>query len=169
MKKLFVQLLVILGGTLFISACGYDSYDDCLLGEMKGQDPSVLSYAQKVCERKHPYEKEIDYTDGVFEITWSKNTFEHILETSKDNSSTRKIVFTANASDTEYRITKAFIELTKTECKDLKKPKGSFSYVKYDINFYVTFNEDNIGYFEAKDAWEYECMRTGTIYGVIDN
>ena len=31
-----------------------------------------------------------------------------------------------------------------------------------------TFNEENVGYYEADDAWEYKCMRTGTIYGIID-
>jgi hypothetical protein len=92
MKKVFVQFLVTFGSILVLSACGYDSYDDCLLGEMKGQNQSVLSNAQKVCERKHPFEKEIYDTDGDFEITWSKNTFEHIAEASKGNSNTRKIV-----------------------------------------------------------------------------
>jgi hypothetical protein len=168
MKKVFLQFLFIFGGIFIVSACGYESYDDCLLGEMKGQDQSVLNNAQKVCERKHPYEKPVFYSDGNFEITWSKNLFEQIAEASKGISNTKKIVFTVNASNTEYRITKAFIELTKTECEDLKKPKGSFSGQKYDIDFYVTFNKDNIGYYEADDAWEYECMRTGTIHGIID-
>lgn len=156
MEKLFVQFLAILFCTSILSACGYDSYEDCLLGEMKGQDKSLIRYAENLCERKHPYERQLFRHDGEFDITWSKNAF-------------RKLVFTANATDTEYRITKAFIELTKTECKDLEKPEGQFSKPKYDIDFYVTFNEDNIGYYEAEDAWEYECMRTGTLYGIIDS
>lgn len=153
---------------LTLSSCGYNSYEDCILGEMKGQPERVLPNAEKVCERQHPFEKLVAIDE--FDISMSTNFLEYGKAlTEKPGSAIAKLIFTATAQNSEYRLTKAFIELSKKDCSELKFNKRTFSRPEFDINFTVSFDSEGKGYYSAEDAWDYECMRSASYYGIIDN
>lgn len=86
---------VLLFCALCLHGCGYNNYEECVLGEMKGQQASMQSTAEKVCERKFPYEKEIySFRDGEFDIGW---------RTSYSNNISIEIA----SNEADYNITRA--------------------------------------------------------------
>jgi len=146
MKIRVFNLLMIV---LVINGCGYQNYDECVLSEMKGQQTSMQSTAEKVCERKFPYEKEIySFRDGKFDLGWSKTLFNSIGIEVKEN-------------ETDYKITKAKMKFSKKTCDESKMQ---------DFNNILVFEFGSNRKSEAytKKAIQFKCMRTDSVYGVIN-
>ncbi|WP_193075570.1 hypothetical protein [Pseudomonas sp. FME51] len=146
MKIKILNILIIF---LIISGCGYQSFDECVLSEMKGQQVSMKSTAEKVCERKFPYEKEIySFRDGGFNLVWSKTLFNSIVIEAKEN-------------ETDYRITKAKMRFSEKSCDESRVQ---------DYNNILVFEFGSNGRSEAytAKARQFKCMRTDSVYGVID-
>lgn len=139
---------VLLFFALCLHGCGYKNYEECVLGEMKGQQASMQSTAEKVCERKFPYEKEIySFWDGEFDIDWSTSYANNI-----------SIEITSN--ETDYNITRAKMKLSTKSCEKSKNR---------DFNSVVLFEFESSGSATAfsPKAGDFRCMKKDSVYGVI--
>ena len=145
-----MKLLTILTimSLLFLYGCEvYKSYDECLLGEMKGQQAAMQSTAEKVCERKFPYEKKIySFRDGEFHIAWSKKLHDLIEVEVQSNK-------------TEYRITKAVLNFSKKPCDQSNEN---------DFNNSLSFSFiANTAVARSPVSGDFQCMRSDSVYGII--
>ena len=55
----FMRCMILLFTISVLSGCGYKSYEECFLDKMHGQEETMKKTAEKLCERKFPYEKKI--------------------------------------------------------------------------------------------------------------
>src|SRR5438477_481114 len=66
----------------------YDSYEDCMLGRMKGQNLSMYANADKVCKKQ--FNVEFDISVPMDEIEWGYRNFHVFIEVhSKEYIATR--------------------------------------------------------------------------------
>ena len=126
---------------------GYKSYDECVLGEMKGQQAAMQSTAEKVCERKFPYEKEIySFKDGELDIAWSQRLYGGIEVEVRSN-------------ETEYRITRAVMKFSKKPCD---QSSGN------DFSNALPFSfSGNTAVATTPESEDFQCMRRSSVYGII--
>lgn len=145
-----VKLIILMTSILFLNGCGYKNHDECLLGEMKHQLESMRYTADKVCERKFPFEKAIyPELDGKFSIDWS----------SQGNN---VLIIKIKLNESDYRITRARVEFSKIPC-ELSNPSD------YDTNLMAKFNSAGISEINTLEVNQYKCMRTRVVYGVLSN
>jgi hypothetical protein len=140
----------ILFALTLLSGCGYTSYEECLLDEMKGQIQSMQSTAEQVCENKFPYEKQIySFRDGKWDISWSNMALDSI-----------KIKIISN--ETRYRITRAEIKFSEIECSKAKP---------IDFSNAVAFKFETNGTAKAysTEAVKFKCMREDSVFGILEN
>lgn len=143
------NLTILSLGTLLFYGCGYESYEECVLSEMKGQNPSMQSTAEKVCERKFPYEKELyPFIDGNYDFTWSKNYFGGITIEVKINK-------------TEYQITRAKMKFSEKVC-DKSQRKD------FDTEVLFEFESGKSATAYSSNVDNLLCMKTDSVYGVIN-
>lgn len=133
---------------IFLHGCGgYQSYDECVLGEMKGQQAAMQSTAEKVCERKFPYEKEIYYFgDDKLDIGWSRSLYGGIELEIKSNR-------------TEYRITRVVMNFSKKSCD--QSNRNDFSHA---LSFSFS---GNTAVARSAESGEFQCARRSSVYGII--
>jgi hypothetical protein len=134
---------------LLLQGCGYKNYEECVLGEMKEQQAAMQSTAEKVCERKFPYEKEIySFSDGDFDIVW--------IYTHSGN-----ITLAVDKNETEYKITKAKMKFSAKECDKSK-------YDDFDTVVIFEFKSGMSATTYSSKADDFRCMRRDSVYGVIN-
>ncbi|MBD3653613.1 hypothetical protein [Kangiella sp.] len=143
------NLTILLLVTLMLYGCGYENYEECVLSEMKGQNSSMQSTAEKVCERKFPYEKELfSFIDGSYDFTWSKNYFGGITIEVKNN-------------ETEYQITRAIMKFSEKTC-DKSQHKD------FDTEVLFEFESGKSATAYSSKVDDLLCMKTDSVYGIIN-
>ncbi len=125
---------------------------------MKGQDLLMIHTAERVCERKFPYEKELNSRNTMLDwkIEWEAS----------DSFVTLQIK--SNKSD--YKITKVTMKFSNKECS-VAKDWGSFSNKKSDFIEVLSFDFDSseIATAVSLAAKSFKCGTTESIYGIINN
>ena len=142
------RIFALIALVLIINGCGYQNYDECMLSEMKGQQASMQITAEKVCERKFPYEKEIySSRDGEFDLGWSETAF-------------NAIVIKVESNETDYQITKAKMKFSTKPC-DQSKIEDFSNILVFEFGSNVK-SEVN-----TNKASQFKCMRKDAVYGII--
>ncbi len=134
--------------SLALYGCGYTNYEECVLGEMKGQQASMQNTAEKVCERKFPYEKEIySFRDGKFDIVWSESSLNSISIEIKNN-------------ETGYRLTKARMTFSTKTCDQSQ-------YKDFNTDILFEFKSGRTATAYSSMSGEFRCMRKDSVFGII--
>ena len=123
------------------------NYDDCMLETMKGQSEKMTSYARRSCERKYPYEKELQDYQSKLEYLWWSNSISLNLK--------------INNNKGDYRVTKYKALFSKIKCENIKNEQD------YDLKktFYVKDGKEAIIYIDQISD-NYKCMKTDKIFGI---
>lgn len=146
---LYYLILVFVPVTVHAGFFGADNYEDCVLEKMKGQNKLMIRIAQKSCEKKFPYEKELLYYKDNIEINWYSDAYSLNITITENNGdyliSRYKATFatkpcTKISSNNDYTLTKTFRFSGKIQ-------KSS-----------ITLN----------NADQYKCMRTDRVWGLIN-
>ncbi len=132
--------------SISLVSCGYQSYEDCLLSEMKGQDSSMQGTAETVCERKFPFEKRLS---GLY-IDW-----DFAWEISRDSVLVRVV----SNPYKNYKITKVDMKFSTKDCSESK-----YSDFKQEHTF--NFLSDKPAQVGTLKALTYKCMKTDSVYGI---
>ena len=146
-KKTFRAAILLF--TITLTGCGYSSYEECLLGEMKGQDASMQDIAEKLCESKHPYERKLYSWHGEWDIGWSKTGHSSITIRVSENNS-------------KYRITRAKMKFSTIDCSSAKSKD-----FKDELLF--TFSSLGSATTSTSSASSFKCMSREAMFGIYDN
>jgi hypothetical protein len=63
---------------------GYENYEDCILGRMKGQNPSMYGTADKPCKREFKIEVDVPKSKVKWHFGGSFSHFEITIESSEE-------------------------------------------------------------------------------------
>jgi hypothetical protein len=111
------RILLLLFSSISIFACtlsaragwfSYDSYEDCMLGRMKGQAPTMYSTADKACKKEFHVEVSIYDRSSV---KWEFETDGHNLHAT--------ITITITQMPEEYEVTTGEFAFAAKWCKDV--------------------------------------------------
>jgi hypothetical protein len=104
---------------IFLTGCGYEigynSYDECMLVEMEGHQALMIGNANKVCENKFPYEKDISYLPNEIDSLYEITSFQYEGED--------KLNLSVTYNNSDYRFTKAVAKFKPGDCKGAHWPK----------------------------------------------
>lgn len=145
MSKTFFLLVLII--FLFCNSCsGPNSYEECVVEGMKGQDKSVMPYVQDVCEKKFPYLKNItyfysDYLDLFYMI--DPENISLVIEENKGS----------------YKISQISVGFYKKTCELVKSNSSPEAIADF------VFKDDSISQVQIDDALDYKCFKITAIFG----
>jgi hypothetical protein len=94
---------------------GYDNYEDCMHGRMKGQSPTMNSTADKACKKEFGVE---------FDVEASNVKWEYIVDFSG-----KPLIWIKSASDgtDDYKITSGEFIFSEKSCESLTLTQADFS------------------------------------------
>jgi len=94
---------------------GYDNYEDCMHGRMKGQSQAMYSTADKACKK----EFKVEFDIAVSDVKW-----EYVIDVSG-----KPIVSITNASEgtDDYQITSGEFTFSEKPCESLTLTQADFS------------------------------------------
>lgn len=145
-KAVVIALMMTL---MAFQGCGYENYDECVLGEMKGQQVSMRETAERVCERKFPYEKEIySFMHGDIDIDFT-------------GVSRNSVSIAVSKNETEYRITKAIMKFSKISCEESRDKDFTAR-----VEFKFTKGKTAAAHFSG--AEEFKCMKKESTFGIME-
>ena len=135
---------------LLLSGCGYSNYDECLLGEMKGQELHMFGTVRKVCERKFPFEKKLSVSTDELKLNWIT-----------DDEVDGRIIVSVARNTTDYKLTSVDLLFSQKDC-------GQSDESDYTVSATAPFNEKATAFVRYPKANNLRCMKTDTVYGIID-
>lgn len=145
-----VRYVFVLALIALTSGCGYTDYDDCVIGEMKGQDIRMKSTVNQYCERRYPHERWISVSHPDF--SWSM-----------PNPSSDTVRITIKQTDDQYRITRVDFKFTEEECGEVSRQIRRL--VLKPVSF--SFANSNSSSRTIKGASEFKCVFWDKAYGKL--
>ena len=147
-KEPLTKILVFSSLLLLLSGCGPASYEECLLEEMRGQQNSMLSSAETVCEREFQPEKNISHLKGQMKFGWVTHRNRPRYEVLENR--------------TDYRVTKAKLKLSDKGCDQLTSRE-------FYLVFSAEFDENGV---ETHSYYDWPshggCIKVDEVFGFLD-
>lgn len=156
MKNHLVMTLVAVLAAPMVSAgiFGPDNYDECMLDYLKGESgkatSAVLLYAEKACEQKFPYSKDITALKESISTSWWTESGKVFLEITENFSG--------------YNVDRVSAKLLPV-CKPLDvydKLKNQEDSISVNFTFRGNVSQSSVS---VDDGSIFNCMRTEEMYG----
>jgi len=130
---------------------GPDNYDACIVDRMKGMDKTVIYTVQKSCEREFEVILKPDQKK-LIHIAWS-------------TSSSKEIGVEIDKNESDFKVTKATLAFSKTECGNTKDEDFSHI-VDVDFSDWIPGRGPKTNTsIKFDNPHEFKCLRTKDLYG----
>lgn len=91
---------------------GPDSFDECMVDEMKGQSQTVYGHVYKVCRERFPIktepERRVSISEETFQYRWDQTQY----------STSQRVSVTSTRNETGYIPTRFVVVLSEKGCQD---------------------------------------------------